>query len=172
MQSDFFGILSTHASGVFVLLAVIAAIILFVQWVAWIFNWGRFAATKRDPRGGIRYVFADLLVKIIDDFRHLLALVITIIFALALAYTLYLAATHSDDGSVLEGVKDALQAVVSSLGGLVGAIIGYYFGESAAKRKPGETPDSPKRGGGEVTQQQEQDDDATIASAPPPPASS
>jgi hypothetical protein len=32
-------------------------------------------------------------------------------------------------------VKDGVQLVVASLGGLVGSIIGYYFGESAAERR-------------------------------------
>ena len=35
-------------------------------------------------------------------------------------------------------IKDGLQGVAASMGGLIGSIIGYYFGESAAKsRNPG-----------------------------------
>jgi hypothetical protein len=32
-------------------------------------------------------------------------------------------------------IKDGLQGVAAALGGLIGSIIGYYFGESAAKNR-------------------------------------
>jgi hypothetical protein len=85
--------------------------------------------------GGIRHIMADLLVKVIDDFRHLLALIVMLVFALTLGYALVTAST-------VEQVSGLLQAVTSAFGGIVGAIIGYYFGESAAKASsPG--PDEP-----------------------------
>jgi hypothetical protein len=71
----------------------------------------------------------DLIVKIIDDFRHFLALLIVVLFFLALGYALLRA------GGDVEAISDALQAVSSALGGLIGAIIGYYFGESAGRRQ-------------------------------------
>jgi hypothetical protein len=37
----------------------------------------------------------------------------------------------------VEDLADGLQAVMATLGGLVGSIVGYYFGESAAKTSPG-----------------------------------
>lgn len=36
----------------------------------------------------------------------------------------------------MEAMSKSLSAVVSSLGGLIGAIIGYYFGEKAVVRTP------------------------------------
>jgi membrane protein DedA with SNARE-associated domain len=73
-------------------------------------------------------VIAELFVKIINDFRHLLALLIVVIFALVLGYGLIRA------GKDLENITKVLQVVVSTLGGLIGSIIGYYFGESAGRR--------------------------------------
>jgi len=56
------------------------------------------------------------------------------VFTFALAYSLIRAATLPPDpngGSVITNMKEALQAVVATLGCLVGSIIGYYFGESS-----------------------------------------
>ncbi len=100
-----------------------------VQWLAWIFHKGRFGKPRpnRDTPD-VRHVLADLLVKIINDFRHLLAGAIVLLFGLALAYSLAQAAN-------VDEISTVLQAVGSSLGGLIGAIIGYYFGESAGMRQ-------------------------------------
>jgi hypothetical protein len=127
---DFFGV---HWQGIVVLGFLLLAIGVLVQWFAWIFARGRFQkGDEPTGRQTLRYVFADLLVKIIDDFRHLLALVIVLIFALALTYSLVLVA-YEQTGRIDAAAK-ALQAVVSSLGGLIGAIIGYYFGEKAGEK--------------------------------------
>lgn len=132
-MSTFFDFFRDHWQGILVFGLLLLAIGALVQWVMWIFARGRFQ--KKDALTGrqtLRFVFADLLVKIIDDFRHLLALVIVVIFALALTYSLVLVA-YEPSGR-LEAVAKALQAVVSSLGGLIGAIIGYYFGEKAGEK--------------------------------------
>lgn len=132
-MSGFLGFLTDQWRGFFVLALLVLTGVLVIQWLAWIFSMGRFKG-PRPPRREtpIRHVFADLLVKIIDDFRHLLALVIVVIFALALMYVMVLVA-YEPEGR-LEGAGDGLQAVVSSMGGLIGAIIGYYFGEKAGAR--------------------------------------
>ena len=133
MASRFFDFFAAHWQGILVLGLLLLVIGLLVQWLAWIFSLGRFQ--KRDQLTGrqtLRFLFADLLVKIIDDFRHLLALVIVVIFALALTYTLVLVA-YEPSGRI-DATAKALQAVVSSLGGLIGAIIGYYFGEKAGEK--------------------------------------
>jgi hypothetical protein len=127
---DFFGV---HWRGITVLVLLLLAAGVFVQWFTWIFAKGRFQRREGPAdRQTLRYVFADLLVKIIDDFRHLLALVIVLIFALALTYALVLVAYEPT--ARIDATGKALQAVVSSLGGLIGAIIGYYFGEKAGER--------------------------------------
>ena len=40
-------------------------------------------------------------------------------------------------------IKDGLQAVAAAMGGLIGSIIGYYFGESKATRAKEATPTPP-----------------------------
>lgn len=131
-MSRFFQFLASQWQGIFVFVLLLLTAVLLVQWIAWVFSLGRFAGPRPARRDTLRYVFADLVVKIIDDFRHLLALVIVVIFALALTYTLVLASYERVNR--LAAASDALQAVVSSLGGLIGAIIGYYFGEKAGER--------------------------------------
>ena len=127
-MTEFFTYLNANRGGILVLLLCLIFIILLVNWVAWIFSWGRFRTPTRPSREPLRYLIGQALVKIIDDFRHLLALVIVVIFALALWYAMIRA------GSNQQEMKDAIQTVVASLGGLVGSIIGYYFGESAIGR--------------------------------------
>jgi hypothetical protein len=125
------------------MLVFLLMLVLMLQWVCWIFRWGRFkvptsggqpslldgTSAGGQPRGVVQstvYIIGNFITTLIDDFRHLLALIIVLIFGAALAYAMYKA-----DGS-LPGIRDALQAVAATLGGLVGSIIGYYYGESAA----------------------------------------
>lgn len=130
---DFFGILTLFA---FSLVLIIIALLL-VNWLLWMFGKGRFKEIVA-PTSRIRYLMADLFVKIIDDFRHLLALIVVSIFAFALLYGFIIAGTE------IENIKSVLQAIVSTLGGLVGLIIGYYFGESAGKREAEEVRSAEK----------------------------
>ncbi|MGH7175781.1 MAG: hypothetical protein ACREJC_00245, partial [Tepidisphaeraceae bacterium] len=92
-MGQFFDFFAVHRQGILVFGLLILVVGVIVQWLAWIFAQGRFQ--KRDQTTGrqtLRFVFADLLVKIIDDFRHLLALVVVVIFALALVYSFVLVA--------------------------------------------------------------------------------
>jgi hypothetical protein len=142
-----FTFLDTYRNAILFLLFCLAALAFLVQWFAWIFGRGRFSraapqtgtgtGTGSTTRGDLRYIFSDAAVKIVNDFRHLLALVIVLIFAFALGYSMIKAAsvmTNADTPSVVENMKNALQAVVATLGGLVGSIIGYYFGESSVAK--------------------------------------
>jgi hypothetical protein len=128
--------LETYSSGIFVLFFCLAAVVFFIQWVSWIFCWGRFrpenVAATTGIRKPLRRVMGELFFNLVNDFRHLLALVIVLIFAMALGYAVFRAGTEVDN------ITKALQAVVATLGGLVGSLLGYYFGESAAKKAPGE----------------------------------
>jgi type IV secretory pathway VirB2 component (pilin) len=111
-----------------VLLGQIALCVALLAIVAcWTFGWGRFsrdAVGARPKSENLRYL--------INDFRHLLALILVLIFGCALVYTLVQASGEMDK------IKEALQAVTSSLGGLVGSIIGYYFGESKGRASANE----------------------------------
>lgn len=103
--------------------------IIIVNWIAWIFNFGRYRDGKANTKGSVIFIITEMIVKIITDFRHFLALILVLIFAGALIY-----ACSISDGKI-DDLSKALQAVVSTLGGLVGSIVGYYFGESAAKSR-------------------------------------
>ena len=71
----------THRGAVFVLIAAGFALVAIVQWFAWIFQWGRFDRAAAPPGTSpqpttLRYVAANFFVEIINDFRHLLALLV------------------------------------------------------------------------------------------------
>jgi hypothetical protein len=125
-----------YRSGIFLLLLFLAGIAFLIQWLAWIFGVGRFknigTASKTSS-----FIFSEFTFKIINEFRHLLALLVVLIFSFALGYSLIKAASLPADAegtSVIDNMKEALQAVVATLGGLVGSIIGYYFGESSVSK--------------------------------------
>lgn len=124
---DFF---AQNSKAIGILLLTLGGIALLVQWFSWIFRLGRYASPPgEDPttRQSIRFLLAEILAKIINDFRHLLALIIVTIFAFVLIYVMLKA------GSDFDNLKEGVQVVVAALGGLIGSIIGYYFGESAAR---------------------------------------
>lgn len=135
-MEQFFDLVGRHQSAILVLLFCVGVFLFSLQWVLWLFAKGRFHVTSEKSEKlvaparpqGLRYLVADGLVKIINDFRHLLALIIVSIFGLAVFWTLYQVGPDVDD------MKEVLQAVAATLGGLVGSIIGYYFGESAARK--------------------------------------
>jgi len=120
MAADVLNFLSAHYQGFLVAILFSFSLALLLQWVCWIFGWGRFAGSQTITRNGgrlqsLRFLIADALTKIGNDFRHLLALMLVSIFALALVYVLY--ASNENMGQIKEG----LQAVVATLGGLVGS---------------------------------------------------
>ena len=128
-MEEFFTFLETHQVGILTLIAILVAVVLLTQWLAWIFSVGRFGAKNPTPGDlSLRYIVSQFLVNVIDDFRHLLALIIVIIFALVLGYAIIQA------GNDLDKITAALQAVVATLGAIIGSILGYYFGESAATK--------------------------------------
>jgi len=152
-MGEFFGFFQDNAEGAFVFFACLGAAIFAINWLVWIFGAGRFAQ-PRDAAGlvlsqpktqALRYLITEALTKIINDFRHLLALILVLIFGLALAYSL------SQAGGDMEEIKEALQAVTATLGGLVGSIIGYYFGESKANVGNPGGGSGPASGGGTTT---------------------
>lgn len=108
------------------------------QWALWMLRLGRF--NRQESDSSIRYVLAEFFAKLINDFRHLLALLMVTLFGMALFAAMWPGMMKQDVSLIKEGV----QAVAAALSGLIGSIIGYYFGESAAKsRAPGENTVSP-----------------------------
>jgi hypothetical protein len=172
----FFTFLYQERGGIFVLLVCIAFAAGVIRYLAWIFGWGRFApdrvkstgtlstSTLSDSRFG--FVIATFFTNLINDFRHLLALILVLIFAAVLGAAMWRAATVEDFGK-------AVQGVAATLGGLIGSIIGYYFGESAVKRsqpaiaKP--TPAGPSIQSPTTAEAAAAAPGITPAAAPPPP---
>ena len=151
-MNSFLTFLAEMRDGLFVLFLASFLVIALTQWVLWMFRWGRFAAQGKAQDAG---VFRELLTKIIYEFRHLLALVVVMLFAGTLFAAMWPGIMKQD----VAIMRDGLQAVAANLGGLIGSIIGYYFGESAANKgrivrdtappPPAEPAvDKPPRGGG------------------------
>ena len=107
-----FGYLAANAAGIRLLIVVIVFGILAVQWLSWIFRWGRFGREPAKEKG-IRFILVELAANIINEFRHLLALVLVLLFGGVLAFGLVNA------GNDAQGISAVLQAVASSLGGLM-----------------------------------------------------
>ncbi len=170
-MESFFKYFENNGAGIFVFIICLFAIVLIIKWVAYIFRFGRYRDNESfvDEKGQeinnykLRFVIADLLVKIINDFRHLLALVIMTIFGLSLWYVLY------KSNGTFEQLKDSLQVVIASFGGIVGTIIGYYFGESSAKAKIGKDNPTTIVNNGEVTQFSSVAPAGNITKVAPPP---
>ena len=152
-----FGYLAANAAGIWVLIVIVFFGILAAQWISWIFRWGRFGQEPPKEKS-IRFILAELATNIINEFRHLLALVLVLLFGVVLAFGLMKA------GDDAQGISAVLQAVASSLGGLIGAIIGYYFGESAGSRRTNDEPTATR----DVNQGEEVGDGIREADIQPP----
>lgn len=102
----------------------------FVQWISWVFEFGRFKRKEQKEGEGkgaaLRFVITEAAVKLVNDFRHLLALLIVGIFGGALFYVLGKANGATE-------MWEALKTVTATLGGIVASIIGYYFGEARGR---------------------------------------
>ena len=156
-----------HRGGIAILLIAAFGLMAVVQWLAWIFRFGRFRPAPnagpspvRQTSNPLRYVAANFFVEIINDFRHFLALVVVTVFALALAVGMYPGLRNWS----VEEIGKGVQAVAAALGGLIGSIIGYYFGESAAtqRREDRQPPET-------QSVQEPQAPGPGITPAPPPP---
>lgn len=124
----FFRNLEEHYKGVFVLIIIAVAIVFLINWLARIFGWGRYNRRSNFyVKSNTDQIIAEFFARLINDFRHLLALIIVLIFVSLVFYAMAM----TDN---FEEKMKALQLVIASLGGLLGSIIGYYFGESAVRR--------------------------------------
>ena len=127
-MEQFFTFLETHTNGVLILLVSLVVLTFIINYIAKIFNWGRYknAYYVSESESKVSYVIVEFFVRLINDFKHFLALTIVLLFTGLILLSMM--ATNDFDQKM-----EALQLVIASLGGLLGSIIGYYFGESAAK---------------------------------------
>ena len=149
-MAELLNFLANHSTGIFVLFLSLVGIVVLVQWLAWMFQLGRFGQERKSDSGTskLRFVAAELFVSIINEFRHLLALVVVTLFALMLVLSMWPGLQTGD----VQALTDGLEAVAAVLGGLIGSIIGYYFGESAATQR-GVQPSAPSGPSGPPVQQ-------------------
>lgn len=114
--------------GALLLILLIIVFAAFVRWLFWLMGWGRFAPRSggRSDQAGIwSYFGTKFVAKTVSEFRHLLALLIFLLFSVAVVLAMLPGLLGLDVGRMTDG----LQGVAASLGGLIGSIIGYYFGE-------------------------------------------
>ncbi|MDA1314853.1 MAG: hypothetical protein O2968_16085 [Acidobacteria bacterium] len=140
-MTDFLQVLEQHWRGVFILVFLITVLALIVRWLFWLLGWGRFAARpdgKSIPGRTGSFFWNQFIAKTVDQFRHLLALLIFLLFSVAVILSILPGLAERN----VEQMTDGLQGVAASLGGLIGSIIGYYFGEqvgAASSQSTGET---------------------------------
>ncbi len=108
-----------------------------LHWMAFVFEWGRYrraqkstVSTLSSARPALWMVAAEFFIKLINDFRHLLALSVILMFGAVTGLLLFPGLWNLE----VEAMAEGLEAVAASLGTLVASVIGYYFGESAGKR--------------------------------------
>ena len=137
-MTSFLDFMAAQRTGILMALVSLIVLAALLRWVLSMFGWGRFQqpSTAMRPGSTWPFVIAEFFAKIISEFRHLLALLIVVLFFLALFVGMWPGIIKQD----VTQIKDGLQGVAAAMGGLIGSIIGYYFGESAAakNRPPGD----------------------------------
>ena len=118
--------LEQHWVGAGLLVVLVLVLMVFVRNLFWLMGWGRY---KR-PREASTWTYyaTQFIAKTISEFRHLLALLIFLLFACSVI----LAIVPGLIALNVEQMTEGLEGVAAALGGLVGSIIGYYFGEQVA----------------------------------------
>ena len=120
--------LSSNATGILMFVIIVFVALYAMNSIAKIFSWGRYKRLNQEAEANsaLYYGVSVFFVNLINDFKHLLALVIVLIFTGLIIYSMAAGTNFTEK-------LDALKLVIASLGGLLGSIIGYYFGESAAR---------------------------------------
>lgn len=143
-MEQFLILLEEHYMGILLCIVLFFIFLFTVDWMFRLFAWGKYKKLRPSkeevnnqpklnvgqniaPRSGIIYLITDFLAKIITDFRHFLAVLLILIFGA----TLYKSVTYV---SSIDELSKALQAVMGTIGTLIGSIMGYYYGESAARK--------------------------------------
>ena len=119
-----FGFFQDYWGGILVFALLVVFILKVVDVLGRIFGWGIYKDLKYNSKDGLQYLILEFFIKIVNDFRHLLAIIVFLIFGFSLIYFV----TYPD--IAYEERLDGLKTVVAVLGGLTGSIIGYYFGEA------------------------------------------
>jgi len=117
-----------------VVLLCVGGTVVVATWIAWILRIGRFKPADGGQRispeqAPLSFIIADAAVKLVNDFRHLLALLLVLIYGGTLAWVLEASDTP-------DHMWEGLKTVTATLGGVVASIIGYYFGEARTSTNP------------------------------------
>ena len=120
-MGGFLTFLSVQRYGILVLLAGLLVACFLLNWLLWMSGLGRYRGISAQSDKRLSMVVADFFTKLIDDFKHLLALVMVLLFAMML----FLAMVPGLQSGKIGEVKDGVQSVAAALGGLIGSIIGY-----------------------------------------------
>jgi hypothetical protein len=130
-------VLEQQWRGALILVLFLLVLMYVVGKLFWLMGWGRFAkrASSQADTSTWSFFTTQFIAKTVLEFRHLLALLIFLLFAVSVI----LAVTPGLYSMDVEKMTEGLEGVAAALGGLVGSIIGYYFGEqvaSATNRTP------------------------------------
>src|SRR5437660_1223103 len=114
----FFTFFYEQRGGIFVFLACLVCVAVVLRYLAWIFGWGRFGGGQSPPTTGasrtadgrIGFVVAEFFANLINDFRHLLALILVLIFAAALGVAMWISR-----GKDIDTLTRAIQGVTATL---------------------------------------------------------
>jgi hypothetical protein len=167
-MKSFLDFWAANAIGVSVfLLFMVVTVALFVwaiRKLSTTFGWGRYGADdglfvgrlagNSPSESSLGRLVTEFFMKIISEFRHFLALLIFILFAFVLIYAVIftsqgpLGVANPTLHDRLDEMGKIIQVIVASLGGLVGSIIGYYFGEAGKAASSGTGSGSGASGGG------------------------
>lgn len=111
-----------HKIGVIILVVSIAILLYVLRRFLQAFGVGRKSRKVIEARIQFQAVISQVIMKIIDQFRHFLAALVVVIFAI-LTITMVLVIDNDRLG--------ALQLIISAFTGLLGTVLGFYFGEKS-----------------------------------------
>lgn len=137
-MAEVLSLLTKNWAGILVVPLSLLMFVLAAQWFAWVAGWGRWNKTPADRKRALRFVIADFFVKLINDFPHLLALSVLLIFAVTIGLML-LPGLQKGDVVMMES---GLKSVTATLGPFVASMIGFYFGEARRSQQPPVLPTS------------------------------
>ena len=121
-------ILESHIWGTVLLLLIIIVLLLVIKSIIQSFGLGRGYDKKLESKLKRQAVVSHVILKIVDQFRHLLASLVILSFVFIIIIILIV--IKSDER------MDALQLGLSSFSGILGTIVGFYFSEKLKPKEP------------------------------------